>query len=135
MYTYNIISTSPYISSFPTCINGLSIGSALKDLIKVYHNYKINELILADQSHHWKANMKYYNKNGRSRVNIGYDVYPRGYLGIKNEKNSVSMINLNPLQNMNMNNNFNNATLTESSVLMPIVPTIFDMSRVNLTGL
>lgn len=133
MYTYNIISTTPYISSFPTCINGASIGSALKDLIKVYHSYKINELILADQSYHWKANMKYYNQNGRSKVNIGYDVYPRGYLGIKNNNNSVSMINLNPLKNMN--NNFNNATLSESSVLMPFVPTIFDMSKINLNGL
>jgi hypothetical protein len=57
----------PFIDSFPSSINGYSLGGALKDLVKVYRNYRINEIILTDQYKHYKANMSYYKKYGQNK--------------------------------------------------------------------
>ena len=124
MQTYNVISMSPFINSFPTCISGTCVGGALKDLIKIYHKYKINELIIADQMNHWKANMKYYNENGRKKVKIGYDVFPGNILGIKQNGDTVGAIGLNPIK-ASVVNPYVPSSLSDSSLLTPIMPSIY----------
>lgn len=145
MQTYNIISMSPYIGSFPTCISSSCVGSALKDIVKIYHRFKIEELILADQMNHWKARMNYYKENGRSKVNIGYDVVPSGYLNVKRNGQSVAAIGLTPMKPSIVTPYVTpiiapvvSNTLTESSVMTPFVPSVYytsnPLSKINLTG-
>ena len=142
MQTYNIISMSPYISSFPTCISSSCVGSALKDIVKIYHKFKIEELVLADQMNHWKATMDYYKENGRSKVNIGYDVVPSGYLSVNKDGRSVSAIGLTPMKQSiiapYVTPMFAPNTLTESSVMAPFVPNVIyrsnPLANINLNG-
>lgn len=133
MQTYNVISTRPFIDSFPICIDASCVGSAFKNLLKIHNIVKIDEIILADQQNHWKANMQYPNgdnPDGSRRVVIGYDVFPAGYLGVKKDGRSVSAIGLNPIKQTIVNPFMNPlvspmvSPLTESSVLSPFYPSV-----------
>jgi len=53
-------------------LDSTDLTSAVRKFTKIYYNMKINELIIKDQYKHYKATMKYFNKNGRKRVGINF---------------------------------------------------------------
>lgn len=142
MQTYNVISMSPFINSFPTCITSDCVNSALKNIVKLYHRFQIEELILADQTNHWKANMNYYKENGRKRVNIGYDVFPHNQIGVIHNGQTVGAIGLTPMKQSVISPYVTPLgtpnSLTESSVVAPFMPSVIytpnRFSGVNLSG-
>lgn len=63
------------ISPFVTDIYGDSFKDAIKQFVKFKHDYDITEMIIKDHQRHYKAQIKYYQKNGINKANINMFPY------------------------------------------------------------
>jgi hypothetical protein len=62
-------------------IYGDSFKEAVKNYVKLKHDYDINKIIIADQSNHaYEAKLRYYMENQKNKV--GIDFYPFPYNNI-----------------------------------------------------
>ena len=98
------------VSPFTANIYGDSLKEAIKNYIKINRNMKVNQMIVADQSNHYQAYMKYYKEDIRNKV--GINIYPiaspYGFSGA-----------------VAVNNNNNMATYVPQTVVQtPVVPTV-----------
>ena len=57
-------------------IGGDSFNEAVKNFIKINHNLNISDMIIKDQSQHMRAQIKYYEQDGRNKV--GINMFPIG---------------------------------------------------------
>ena len=57
-------------------IGGDSFKEAVKNFIKINHNLNISDMIIKDQSQHMRAQIKYYEQDGRNKV--GINMFPIG---------------------------------------------------------
>jgi hypothetical protein len=81
------------ISPFIYDIYGDSFKDAVKKIVKFKHDYDITEMIIKDQTKHFKAQIKYYQKNGINKV--GINMYPHIPM-INNSYNPYIPIGNNP---------------------------------------
>lgn len=66
---------SPIIYS----IDGDTFNEGVKNFVKLHYNLSLMNLIISDQQRHYKANMKYYKKDGKRKVGIDYYPVPGLY--------------------------------------------------------
>ncbi len=64
------------VSPFVATIDGDSFKDAIKNFIKLNHNINITQMIIKDQSNQMRANIKYYQQDGRNKV--GINMFPVG---------------------------------------------------------
>jgi hypothetical protein len=58
-------------------IYGDSFKEAVKNYVKLKHNYDINNLIISDQqTYAYQAKLRYYMENQRNKVGIDFYPYP-----------------------------------------------------------
>jgi hypothetical protein len=69
MPVYSVV--SPYLVD----LNASDLTSAVKQFAKLYYQMKINEIIIKDHVRHYRANLKYFNNNGKGRVAINMFPY------------------------------------------------------------
>jgi hypothetical protein len=62
------------VSPFTATIYGDSFKEAVKRYIKLNRNININHMIVSDQNSHMRANIRYFNQDGRNKV--GINMYP-----------------------------------------------------------
>jgi hypothetical protein len=62
---------------FQSVIYGDSFKEAIKNFVKLNHNFQINNLILQDQNRRYKAQINYYKQDGRNK--IGINMFPVGW--------------------------------------------------------
>ena len=62
------------VQPFHADIYGDTFKEAIKNYIKINHNFNITNLIIKDQQTHYKTKLKYYRENNKRKV--GIDVYP-----------------------------------------------------------
>ena len=58
-----------------------SVKEAIKQYIKLYHNYSIRKMIIQDQANHYEAKIKSWKADTRNKYGINY--YPIDYYNIK----------------------------------------------------
>lgn len=74
------------ISPMFTQIEGNSLADAIKMFVKVNYANQIKNLIIADQTNKYNANINYYKKNNKNKIaitinkNPEYTVYPDNYV-------------------------------------------------------
>jgi hypothetical protein len=68
------------LSPIQSTIYGDSFKDAVKNFIKMNHTLSISEMIIKDQSKHWKANIDYYKQDGRNKV--GINMFPISPFGL-----------------------------------------------------
>lgn len=61
---------------FESTIYGDSFKTAVKNFIKLNHNFNITKLIIQDQQNRIEANLNYYKEDGRNKV--GINMFPVG---------------------------------------------------------
>lgn len=70
-------------------IYGNSFKEAVKNYVKLKHNYDINKIIIADQSNHaYEAKLRYYMENQRNKVGIDFYPYPYNNIPLLLSSNS-----------------------------------------------
>jgi hypothetical protein len=129
---YKVVFTQPYLPFYTPTVEATSVGDAIKLFLKLHHNNEINQLIMADQARHYKANIK-YNKNffGKKRANISYspfdyNVFPNGIIPINNRASQT----VGYLQSIPLNNNNTNLTDSPTSFMLPLFPNIVDLNTI-----
>ena len=76
-------------------IMGDSYKEAIKNFVKLKHNYDINKLIVTDQINNaYKAKIRYYMENQKNKVGIDFYFYP--YNNIPLILNNT-MLNISPM--------------------------------------
>jgi hypothetical protein len=68
---YTFLSPTHYVMSSDT------VNEAIKNYVKMNQRYRINELIVKDHQQHYKAHMKYFQKDGRNKAGISIYGIPR----------------------------------------------------------
>jgi len=58
------------VSPYTVKIDAGNLHDAMKSFVKQYYHLKINDFIVKDYMNHYKANLKYFNRDGRRRVGI-----------------------------------------------------------------
>jgi len=66
-----------FLSPYSYVIDSDSVNNAIKNYIKMYDQYKIDQLIVKDKEQHYKAFMKYFKHDGRNKVGITYYAIPK----------------------------------------------------------
>ena len=72
------------LSPFVTTVEADSIKDAIKNFVKINYAYQINNLIIADQQHRYRANINYMKNPKKAHItynrtnwsNNGMDAYP-----------------------------------------------------------
>ncbi len=68
MITYQVV--QPFFYS----LSANTVNEAIKNFVKIHHDLNLNNIIITDQTNHYKANFKYFLEDGRNRV--GINTYP-----------------------------------------------------------
>lgn len=58
------------VSPYTVKIDAGNLHDAMKSFAKQYYHLKINDFIIKDYMNHYKANLKYFKNDGRTRIGI-----------------------------------------------------------------
>jgi len=63
-----------FMQPVPYVLNADTVNEAIKNYVKFHRFHNINQIMLKDQTKHYKASLKYFKYDGRNKV--GINVYP-----------------------------------------------------------
>ena len=109
-----------FINPYPIDMYANTMHDAIKNYIKMYQSYRINQLIFQDREKHYEARMKYFKEGTRDKVGIKVFLLPR-----TTESNPLNISGLSNNANLILSSNLPHYPMSSQSnypMIAPVVP-------------